>query len=373
MSITPELKPTNTAYLQANTVFQQLKYNTKDVTLYDSMAADATPFLRLDGSGRAMLFGQITVDTSSVTANMPLCTLPDGITPAADGWYPVTVLRAGVPIANSVKVESGGDVIDSITVTDPGVYLATDAVPTWSWTGPGNGASFTTKMKAVAYTVGTAQSSTGSYAPSNTITLTGGTFTTATILTVTHTQLVSATVAAAGASGTPGAVVLTGTTGTGTKFQINGTIGGGGTLSSVSSIVVAGNYTVNPTLLTAEPVTGGGLVGATLSIKIGVLTATISTAGVYTVYPSNPVSQGASSGPGTGFTANLSWGALSPTIVNGGTGFTADSLAVLSGDGGGEGDIVLGDSTNGLVTLLTQPVQNDIVCLDSVNFFTESY
>jgi hypothetical protein len=43
----------------------------------------------------------------------------------------------------------------------------------------------------------------------------------------------------------------------------------GGAVTAVLSILTAGVYTVNPTTLTAEPVTGASLAGATLSIKMG--------------------------------------------------------------------------------------------------------
>lgn len=145
------------------------------------------------------------------------------------------------------------------------------------------------------------------YVPADTITLIGGTGTTNTILTVGHTQVSSATIAAAGTGGTPGTQTVTGTTGTGTPFQASVTVSGGGAITAVLSILVGGDYSVNPTGLTAEPVTGGSLSGAQLNIKMGVKTATITTAGAYTVAPSNPVAQGASSGVGLGATFNMAW------------------------------------------------------------------
>ena len=92
---------------------------------------------------------------------------------------------------------------------------------------------------------------------------------------VTHTKVLAAVVTAGGTGGTPGAVTITGTTGTGTKFQATGTINGGGVLAGALVVTVVGDYTVNPTTPGAEPVTGGGLTGTTINIGIGVLTATI--------------------------------------------------------------------------------------------------
>ena len=120
------------------------------------------------------------------------------------------------------------------------------------------------------------------YAPAQVITLAGGTYSTAAALTVTHTKAISASVVAGGTGGTPGAVTLTGTTGTGTKVQATGTIGADGILAGALVVTVAGDYTVNPTVPTVEPVTGGGLTGATVSLGLGVLTFTIS-GGSYTV------------------------------------------------------------------------------------------
>ncbi len=92
---------------------------------------------------------------------------------------------------------------------------------------------------------------------------------------VTHTKVIAAQVVAGGTGGTPGAVTITGTTGTGTKFQATGTINGSGALTGALTVTVPGDYTVNPTNTAIEPVTGGGLTGATVSLGIGVLTATI--------------------------------------------------------------------------------------------------
>ena len=156
--------------------------------------------------------------------------------------------------------------------------------------------------------VATSQSGAGSYAPADTVTVSGGTtVTTASVFTVSTTQLASATVNNAGGSGTNGACTLTGTTGTGTKFQIAATISGN-VISALGAISVAGSYTVNPTNLAAEPVTSNcSLVGATLTVKMGVLTFTETTAGLYGALPSNPVST-TTSGSGTGATLTLTSG-----------------------------------------------------------------
>jgi hypothetical protein len=80
-------------------------------------------------------------------------------------------------------------------------------------------------------------------------------------------SVVGATVNAGGSGGTNGPVTITGTTGTGTKFTARGVISGGA-LASITSITNAGSYSVDPTSLSAEPVTGGGLSGATVSLTM---------------------------------------------------------------------------------------------------------
>lgn len=80
--------------------------------------------------------------------------------------------------------------------------------------------------------------------------------------------VIGATIVSAGSGGTPGAVTLTGTTGTGTPFQISGIIGSDGTLSSVGAVTAPGNYTVLPAVIQNEPVTGGSLSGASLFLRV---------------------------------------------------------------------------------------------------------
>lgn len=143
------------------------------------------------------------------------------------------------------------------------------------------------------------------YVPGDTITLAGGTYAGVGVLTVATTQGVSATVAAGGTGGTNGTQTVTGTTGTGTKFQASVTVAANA-ITAVLSITVPGSYTVNPTILTAEPVTGAGLTGAQLSVVMGALTATPNI-NQYSAQPTNPVSQASTSGVGTGATWNLTF------------------------------------------------------------------
>ena len=175
------------------------------------------------------------------------------------------------------------------------------------------------------------------YVPADTITTTGGTFSAAGVLTVATTKVVSATVAAGGTGGTPGTATVTGTTGTGTKFQANVTISGGGAITAVNSITVAGSYTANPTTLTAEPVTGASLSGATLNVVMGVATTTVSTPGSYTVNAA-ALTQGATSGTGTGATFNTtSYGVLTVGVSEAGSYTTTPSNPAAQASTSGSG------------------------------------
>jgi len=154
----------------------------------------------------------------------------------------------------------------------------------------------------------------GVYAPADTINLSGGSQLSPAIITVSTTQVVSATVTSGGSGGTNGPAVVTGTTGTGTLFQANVTIASGA-IASVDSISVAGDYTVNPTTPAAEPVTGGGLLGATLNLQIGVLSFSITSRGNFSSNPSgNAFTQDSTSGSGIG--ATFQYGLFGPLSVN---------------------------------------------------------
>lgn len=80
-------------------------------------------------------------------------------------------------------------------------------------------------------------------------------------------QVQNAAVVAGGSGGTNGTQTVTGTTGTGTKFQASVTVAGGA-VTAVNSIATAGNYSALPSNLNSEPVTGAGLTGATLSLAM---------------------------------------------------------------------------------------------------------
>ncbi|HLX18472.1 MAG TPA: hypothetical protein VKS24_25065 [Bradyrhizobium sp.] len=153
----------------------------------------------------------------------------------------------------------------------------------------------------------------GNYAPGDTIHLAGGTQSTPAFVTVQTTKVVSATVAAGGTGGTNGTQTVTGTTGTGTKFQASVTVAGGA-ITAVLGILVGGDYTVNPTTPATEPVTGASLTGAQLDIVIGVRSITLTNGGVFTANASSGTfTQASSSGTGTG--ATFVGGIFGPNVL----------------------------------------------------------
>lgn len=166
------------------------------------------------------------------------------------------------------------------------------------------------------YSTTTVSPGTG-YVPGDALTVVGGTtslvagYLSSTILIVTDTQVITATVNNGGSGGANGPVTITGTTGTGTKFQATGTITGG-VLQPGLVITVAGDYTINPTL-TGEPVTGGSLVGATVNLTMGVFYTGIQNQGNYSISPTNPVS--VTGGTGTGATFTLAIGVNSALVL----------------------------------------------------------
>ena len=149
-------------------------------------------------------------------------------------------------------------------------------------------------------------------------------------------QVLSAAVAAGGTGGTPGAVTLTGTTGTGTKVQATGTINGSGVLTGALTVTVVGAYTVAPTNVAAEPVTGGGLTGATVSL---VMVPTVTVAGSYTVNPTNSAVEPVTGGSLVGATVSLGIGLNTVSVLVPDVSAAAPGTITVSG-GSGSGAVL---------------------------------
>lgn len=364
---TQRLSPNSTAYLTSQERYQN--YTQKaDLIIPNTtnFTVDVTPTVSTFGDGKFALGGSLTVG-GTPAANYVIGTMPTYIVPVRDTFIPVTVLRAGVAVLNSVKVNCEGNSVASVAVTAAGSYATLPAVAAGS---PGTGAILTPTMSAISATV--AAAGTG-YVPTNTITTTGSTGTQP-IFTVATTKVVSATVAAGGTGGTPGTQTVTGTTGTGTQFEASVTVDGGGAISAVLSISVAGSYTVNPTTIASEPVTGASLTGAQLSVVMGVDTVTPSTPGACTALAASPVAQGSTSGSGTGATLTVLWGLLSIAVTSQGTNYSEASTVTVTGGGstgGGAATITLDSLIN--LQLVNAPTAGDILYLDGVEFLAQPY
>lgn len=375
------LNPHDNNYLSCRLINEQLEQNQRELTLSADVIehhAFLTSVLT-DGTGRVYLSGALSIN-SNAAAGMKIATLPEPLNPARDTYCVVPVLRSTTWLTNVIKIESSDNGVSFLTMTNNGTYSGT---PTITFGAPGEGADVVAAMrlKTTGITIGTAQSGAGSYAPGDTVTLAGGSAPlgfSAGILNVTHTQVVSATVAAGGSGGTPGTQTVTGTTGTGTKFQASVTVSGGGAVTAVLSITVAGDYTVNPTVLTAEPVTGASLTGAELNVKMGVLTATRNTAGVYSVVPSNPVAQASTTGSGTGATFNVQWEVSGMLVLSSGKGYSTSTPVIFTGGGVIGGDpatatLNVDTGQGGEITLQNAPTLNDVIMLDNITFMVEPY
>lgn len=123
-----DINPQTEDYMRPSAVFQNMTYNTQDVTLDALMSAATTPFLAFDGTGIAYIQGQLTVNTASVSADMPLCTFPGKIVPARDTWHPVVVLRSGAYVANAVKVDQSSQNVVLLTQPQQNDVVVLDSV-----------------------------------------------------------------------------------------------------------------------------------------------------------------------------------------------------------------------------------------------------
>jgi hypothetical protein len=236
----------------------------------------------------------------------------------------------GIQGPSQLCVASLNNFISSVSVTAAGSYAT---LPTAGTTGNGTGAVFALTMKAVSATA--AAAGTG-YAPTNTITLTGGTHTINTVLTVATTKLVSVAVNAGGANYLVGDTITLagGTFGTAAVLTVATVSGGAITGVTISN---GGSYTANSTTFTQGATSGVGS-GATFNTGLfGVNTATVSTPGAYTVLPASPVAQGSTTGSGTGATFTTLWGLLSVAVTSGGTGYDSTSIFSVTGGGGSGG------------------------------------
>lgn len=223
--------------------------------------------------------------------------------------------------------QSGGTLTAGVSPADPAIAIATSLkAVTATIAAPGAGVAINDTFIAAGGVLAQA----GAYFNGTT------TIPVPTKVTVTHIKVVSAAVNAGGTGGTPGAVTVTGADGTGTPFQATGTINGSGVLTGPLVVTVPGDYTVAPASLAADPVTGGSLTGATVTIVMGALTlAAITAVGGYTVAPptTNVPTNGV--GTGTGVQLTLAFGLGTALLLHSGNYSGAPGFTVTGGGGSG--------------------------------------
>jgi hypothetical protein len=135
---------------------------------------------------------------------------------------------------------------------------------------------------------------------------------------------------AAGGTGYTVADVLTGTTGTGTKFTLTvATVGGGGAITDVTKTTV-GLYTVLPPSISAAPVSGGTGTGATFNIDFEVAGVVVTDGGEG--YASGATMTFTGGGGGTGATATpvLSGSKIQSVTVVPGNNYTSIPALAIS-------------------------------------------
>jgi len=293
-------------------------------------------------------FENITEITSATSANKSLNSAV--LAAAGTAWIPTETFN----FAGGTHSHIATGIVDTTKLVSGAVTAAgTSADPTVQLIVAGGTSSVVAEMefnsKVVSITA-TPDDAGAGYAPGDTVNPDGGTGTEA-VFTVTSTKVITVDVVGVGSGGTPGAATITGTTGTGTKFQCAVTIDGGGSISAVGAITLAGNYTVNPTDITVEPVTGGSLSGATVILKMGVKTLSLTTAGVYTVNPTSiAVSETtAVTGTGTGMLCTFVMGVNAIISITNAGSYTVNPTltnnAVTNGATGATVTIVMGINT----------------------------
>jgi len=336
------------------------------------------------GAGFTLTFGNQGAEIATVVAQGTNYATGDTIIiPGGTFTQQCTVevgtLANATALVNGVPPTTGP--IQTAFVLIPGIYTALPSNPVTqqSTSGAGTGAAFdltfTGQQGLTAVVYSTGASGGGGYAVGDTITLVGGTLTSAAtpaVLTVSSVTVggvvtgvyVSTPGAYAALPTNPVAQGSTSGLGVGAEFNVTWTIE-----QAVIAIPanVGSGYAVGDVLT----VVGGTFTEAaeftvaTLSVS-GVATVTISSPGAYTVYPASPVA--VTGGKGTGATFNVAWGNQNPTETRAYVCTYVDiygqeSAPTNGGTGTGETD----GTWN--ITALSMPVSNPGAPLMGINLY----
>lgn len=385
------LNPNSTATLSSRLRYQNLTVQGQDIDVNTSnFTAPVAPQAQTFGDGEVLLTGSV-IAAGTPAANYAIGTLPVIYAPLEDSYAKVVVLRAGALIDNAIKINGAGDSVASVTVTTPGSYAT---IPALGTAGPGTGAILNPVMQAVSATVNAAGNGIGSYANGDTVTLSGGTHSITSILTVASTKLLNASVNAAGtgyaptntialtsvggATTTPAGVTVTSTklvsvavNAGGSGYLVGDTITLAGGVSSPAAVLTvatvstgavatftistAGVFTTNSATFTQASTSGSGT-GATFNTAVfGVGVVTATTAGVFTTNPTS-FTQTSTSGSGTGATFNTPiYGVNTATVSTAGAYTVLPSNPISQASTSGSG---AGATFNALWGLLSVTVAN---------------
>lgn len=277
------------------------------VDSYKIVAAAEAASTVIDG-GSARVFAT-TAGSDTVTATLTR----HGLTSGDIARIPATVTVGGLSLYGNYVAE----------VTSANVYTITAAAAAAgndSVTENGNNIAmelYTRRASAAGGTiVAYADSGTAAYAPAGQLTVTGGTGT-APVFSIIYTEVVTVAINAVGAGGSPGAHTFRGTTGAvaTNRFEFTAFVDGAGTLTGATPVLtLGGDYSVNPTSLTGEPIldiTDGTLVGGTVNVGMWPLLIAyppLVPGNLTAIPPDDPVNTTGGGGTGAQVTVDWSYG-----------------------------------------------------------------
>ena len=240
----------------------------------------------------------------------------------------------------------GGEPVVSVTINSAGSYSGT--LPTVAFDSPAEflGTTATGVVHGLALSASTTANGSG-YNFGDTLAILGGTFVTSSTFTVAATIVVSA-VKSAGGSGYNDGDLLTFSTGFSPSLilRVNRPGGGTGTPDNFTITQAGRRTSANPTNpVTYDSRTGSGN-GCTVDLTFGVYSISSPViAGDYTAVPANPVYFVDKTNSGTGAQANITYGVKSVAVSNGGSHYinVADAAITFS-SGSASATPVLGTS-----------------------------
>ena len=227
----------------------------------------------------------------------------------------------------------GGEGVASVTVNTVGAY--TSGLPTATFSTPDipGGVRATGIVHGNALSAATTANGSG-YNFGDTLTVVGGTFTSAATFTVASTLVVSA-VKSAGGSGYNDGDLLTFSTGFSPSLilRVNRPGGGTGTPDNFTITQAGRRTSANPTNPVAYDSRTGTGNSCTVTLGFGVYSfSAVVVQGDYTVMPSNPASF--TGGAGTGAAATVTFGVSGVVVTEKGSGYSSVADAAITFSGG---------------------------------------